>query len=208
MTTSIYPVPSICSQDQISDWFASLAECLHWNVRKKQKAIDELSDLTRSSSGKVEKILKGSLDLIQSSSLSVKIQIMGRKVWLRWKGKTLLSVVNKLMKTSLKKRIYQNVNGSNPGYLLKSFLLCKLSLKIVLVLKLFFSENWNSWHKKRLEISNQGWNRQLLLRFTGYIRIPNFLEKTGHKKNSSHELLTLKIGWNHFWMSALFLLLF
>lgn len=50
VTTSIYPVPSICSQDQISDWFASLAECLHWNVRKKQKAIDELSDLTRSSS--------------------------------------------------------------------------------------------------------------------------------------------------------------
>ena len=88
VTTSIYPVPSICSQDQISDWFASLAECLHWNVRKKQKAIDELSDLTRSSSGKVEKILKGSLDLIQSSSLSVKIQIIGGKVCLRCKGKT------------------------------------------------------------------------------------------------------------------------
>ena len=50
MITSIYPVPSICSQDQISDWFASLAECLHWNVRKKQKHFDELSDLTRSSS--------------------------------------------------------------------------------------------------------------------------------------------------------------
>jgi len=46
VTTSIYPVPSICSQDQISDWFASLAECLHWNVRKKQKAMDELSDLS------------------------------------------------------------------------------------------------------------------------------------------------------------------
>ena len=92
VTTSIYPVPSICSQDQISDWFASLAECLHWNVRKKQKAIDELSDLTRSSSGKVEKILKGSLDLIQSSSLSVKIQIIGGKVCLRCKGKTLLEV--------------------------------------------------------------------------------------------------------------------
>ena len=50
VTTSIYPVPSICAQDQISDWFASLAECLHWNVRKKQKAMDELSDLSRSSS--------------------------------------------------------------------------------------------------------------------------------------------------------------
>ena len=41
-------------QDQISDWFASLAECLHWNVRKKQKAMDELSDLSRSSSTAIE----------------------------------------------------------------------------------------------------------------------------------------------------------
>jgi len=48
VTTSIYPVPSICSQDQISDWFASLADCLHWNERKKQKAMD---DTSRSSSG-------------------------------------------------------------------------------------------------------------------------------------------------------------
>lgn len=48
VTTSIYPVPSICAQDQISDWFDSLAECLHWNVRKRQKCLDELSDLTGS----------------------------------------------------------------------------------------------------------------------------------------------------------------
>lgn len=48
VTTSIYPVPSICAQDQISDWFDSLAECLHWNVRKRQKHLDELSDLTHS----------------------------------------------------------------------------------------------------------------------------------------------------------------
>lgn len=50
VTTSIYPVPSICAQDQISDWFDSLAECLHWNVRKTQKSLDELSDLTASGS--------------------------------------------------------------------------------------------------------------------------------------------------------------
>ncbi|XP_011179408.2 NAD kinase isoform X2 [Zeugodacus cucurbitae] len=50
VTTSIYPVPSICAQDQISDWFDSLAECLHWNVRKKQKCLDELCDLTASGS--------------------------------------------------------------------------------------------------------------------------------------------------------------
>ncbi|XP_055383306.1 NAD kinase-like isoform X3 [Condylostylus longicornis] len=50
VTTSIYPVPSICAQDQISDWFDSLAGCLHWNVRKRQKHLDELSDLTGSGS--------------------------------------------------------------------------------------------------------------------------------------------------------------
>ena len=43
---------------------------------------------------KVEKILKGSLDSIPSPS--VKIQIMGGKVCLSCKGKTLLGVVNKL----------------------------------------------------------------------------------------------------------------
>lgn len=48
VTTSIYSVPSICAQDQISDWFDSLAECLHWNVRKRQKHFEELSDLTHS----------------------------------------------------------------------------------------------------------------------------------------------------------------
>ena len=45
-------------------------------------------------SHKVEKILKDSLDLIQSPS--VKIQIMGKKVCLRHTGKTFLGVVNKL----------------------------------------------------------------------------------------------------------------
>ena len=48
-------------------------------------------------SGKVEKNLTGSLDSIPSPS--VKIQIMGRKLCMRCKGKTLLGVVNKLLKT-------------------------------------------------------------------------------------------------------------
>ena len=48
---------------------------------------------------KVENILKGSLDSIPSPSPSVKIQIMGRKVCLRCKGKTLPGIVNKLLKT-------------------------------------------------------------------------------------------------------------
>ena len=45
---------------------------------------------------KVEKILKGSLDSISSPSSSVKIQIIGGKVCLRCRGKTLLGIVHKL----------------------------------------------------------------------------------------------------------------
>ena len=44
---------------------------------------------------KEENILKGSLDLIPS----MKIQIMGWKFCLRCKGKTLLGLVNKILKT-------------------------------------------------------------------------------------------------------------
>ena len=47
-------------------------------------------------SSKVGKILKVCLDSI--SSPSVKIQIIGRKVCLRCKGKTLLGIVNKILK--------------------------------------------------------------------------------------------------------------
>ena len=71
VTTSIYPVPSICAQDQISDWFASLAECLHWNVRKKQKAMDELSDLSRSSSLASENLKSSSLHTAEGNGVSI-----------------------------------------------------------------------------------------------------------------------------------------
>ena len=46
----------------------------------------------------VENILIGSLDSIPSPSPSVTIQIIGEKVCLRFKGKTLLGIVNKLLK--------------------------------------------------------------------------------------------------------------
>ncbi|XP_069953594.1 uncharacterized protein [Cherax quadricarinatus] len=46
VTTSIYPVPSICAEDQIADWFASLDECLRWNDRKRQKHFDDPEDLS------------------------------------------------------------------------------------------------------------------------------------------------------------------
>ena len=91
-------------------------------------------------SSKVEKILKASLDLIPSPS--VKIQIMGGKVCLRCKSKTLLGVVNKLLKTKvywhhpamfcfitsskLSRELFElslqvKVMRSNPGYLTAQF---------------------------------------------------------------------------------------
>ena len=48
--------------------------------------------------GKLEKIQEDSLDSIPSPSHSVKIQIIGGKVCLSYKGLTLLGVVNKLFK--------------------------------------------------------------------------------------------------------------
>ena len=50
---------------------------------------------------KVKKILKDSLDSISSPSPSVKIQIIGKKVCLRCKVKTLLGLVNKHLKTKI-----------------------------------------------------------------------------------------------------------
>ncbi|XP_035279253.1 NAD kinase b isoform X1 [Anguilla anguilla] len=44
ITTSCYPVPSICCHDLVYDWFESLAECLHWNVRKKQTRLMDVTD--------------------------------------------------------------------------------------------------------------------------------------------------------------------
>ncbi|KAJ0011993.1 hypothetical protein NQD34_012968 [Periophthalmus magnuspinnatus] len=44
ITTSCYPVPSICCYDLVYDWFESLAQCLHWNVRKRQARLTDISD--------------------------------------------------------------------------------------------------------------------------------------------------------------------
>ena len=74
------------------------------NIRHKDDKMNSLYQINAiaiiilSEFNKVEKILKGSLVLILSPSTSVKIQIMGRKVCLWCKGKTLLQIVNKLLK--------------------------------------------------------------------------------------------------------------
>ncbi|KAK3567784.1 hypothetical protein QTP86_026448 [Hemibagrus guttatus] len=46
ITTSCYPVPSLCCHGLVYDWFESLAECLHWNIRKKQTHLSDASDST------------------------------------------------------------------------------------------------------------------------------------------------------------------
>jgi len=39
VTTSAFPFPVICADHPVTDWFDSLAQCLHWNVRKLQKPL-------------------------------------------------------------------------------------------------------------------------------------------------------------------------
>ena len=65
-------------------------------------------------SDKVENILKCSMDSIPSPSTSVKIKSMGRTNCLRCKGKTLLGIVNKLLKT---KNLLTSPSNVLPYYL-------------------------------------------------------------------------------------------
>ncbi|KAJ1553569.1 hypothetical protein HK096_007333, partial [Nowakowskiella sp. JEL0078] len=39
LTMSHLPMPTVCMEDQSSDWFESLRRCLHWNERTRQKAL-------------------------------------------------------------------------------------------------------------------------------------------------------------------------
>ena len=89
---------------------------------------------------KLEKIIKGSLDSTPLPSPSMKIQIMGGKVCLRCKGKTLRDVVNKLFDIKSSSNVLQSklshpwfefslkvkVMGSNSGHLLKYFYFTKM----------------------------------------------------------------------------------
>ena len=50
ISTSKYPLPSVCNNDPINDWFEALAGCLHWNVRKIQAPLRASSSFSSSSS--------------------------------------------------------------------------------------------------------------------------------------------------------------
>nr|KAJ3414657.1 hypothetical protein HK105_001705 [Polyrhizophydium stewartii] len=43
VTMSRWPMPSVCMEDQSSDWFESLRRCLHWNERTRQRPLDASS---------------------------------------------------------------------------------------------------------------------------------------------------------------------
>ncbi|KAI8647943.1 ATP-NAD kinase-like domain-containing protein [Parasitella parasitica] len=38
VNASKYSFPTVCKQDQATDWFNSLSKCLHWNKRQRQKS--------------------------------------------------------------------------------------------------------------------------------------------------------------------------
>ena len=104
-------------QKSTSNWLLSSKNC-HWG---------------HTNLDKLEKISEASLDLIPSPS--VKIQIIGGKVYLRWQGKTLLGDFNKLFVFKSLLTMPSNVlplhlkqvkgMGSNLCYLFKNFVLCK-----------------------------------------------------------------------------------
>jgi NAD+ kinase len=40
VSTSEFPVPTLCCVDQSRDWFGGLEGCLNWNRRERQKAFE------------------------------------------------------------------------------------------------------------------------------------------------------------------------
>ncbi|KAI8925616.1 ATP-NAD kinase-like domain-containing protein, partial [Entophlyctis helioformis] len=48
VTMSRWPMPSVCMEDQSSDWFESLRRCLHWNERARQKPFGIPGDIDTS----------------------------------------------------------------------------------------------------------------------------------------------------------------
>ncbi|ORX49436.1 ATP-NAD kinase [Hesseltinella vesiculosa] len=49
VTASKYPFPTVCKEDQATDWFNALQNCLHWNKRQRQKSFAVVESNPRSS---------------------------------------------------------------------------------------------------------------------------------------------------------------
>lgn len=39
VSASPFPVPCLCSENEVTDWFCGLAHCLNWNLRRRQNAV-------------------------------------------------------------------------------------------------------------------------------------------------------------------------
>ena len=79
------------SSSLVLSMFLCMGFVIIWKSIVVSKAISLIDDhKSLNLACKVEKILKGSLDLIPSPLNSVKIQILGGKICLRCKSKTLL----------------------------------------------------------------------------------------------------------------------
>lgn len=72
ITTSEYPLPSICRSDQINDWFEGLATCLHWNQRQKQLPLNSCYLQSNSLMSASQTQLNPSLISRSSSNSSIK----------------------------------------------------------------------------------------------------------------------------------------
>lgn len=51
VTASKYPFPTVCKEDQATDWFKSLSNCLNWNIRQRQKSF-AVVESNRTSNGR------------------------------------------------------------------------------------------------------------------------------------------------------------
>jgi NAD+ kinase len=57
VTASQYPFPTVCADNQSTDWFHSISRTLKWNERERQKSFVVVVSLTRSSSDLLSPIL-------------------------------------------------------------------------------------------------------------------------------------------------------
>ncbi|GAN03819.1 conserved hypothetical protein [Mucor ambiguus] len=72
VTASKYSFPTVCKQDQATDWFNSLSKCLHWNKRERQKsfAIVESNRGAHKSTPSTPKHSNGHQGLLSVTSIS------------------------------------------------------------------------------------------------------------------------------------------
>nr|CAH8827623.1 unnamed protein product [Trichobilharzia regenti] len=50
VSASPYPIPCLCSENQVTDWFCGLAYCLNWNLRRRQNAVMKCCSVSEESS--------------------------------------------------------------------------------------------------------------------------------------------------------------